>query len=112
MSFQDVMNKIRYWDNLSAKWIIRHFYILFFEIVLIAIFIIFFFNITQLLDFMFDVQRDDLVQRLLLTDSINSSIIVLLLLLNSFWMLYLFSTLLRIQGTLKDVSFQLGRRRD
>ena len=39
MSFNDFMNKVRQWDNRTAQWIIRHFYILFFEMILVAIFI-------------------------------------------------------------------------
>lgn len=112
MGFKDFMNKVRYWDNQSAKWMMRHFYLLFFEFVLVIIFLIGFFNTTQLIDFSFAVARDDIVQRLLLTQSIYMLVIVLLMLLNSFWILYIFNCILRMQNTLKDVSFNLSRRRE
>ena len=79
---------------------------------LVIIFLIGFFNTTQLIDFSFAVARDDIVQRLLLTQSIYMLVIVLLMLLNSFWILYIFNCILRMQNTLKDVSFNLSRRRE
>ena len=112
MNFQNFMNQVRHFDNLSAKWIVRHFYLLFFELVLVVIFAFFLFNTTQFLDFLFDVQRDDLVQRLLVTEAISLLIIVLLLLLGSFWMLYIFNTMLRMQNTLRDIAFHLSRKKD
>lgn len=112
MSFQDFMNKVRYWDNVAAKWMIRHFIILFFEFVLVIIFFFFFFNTLQFLDFVFDITRTDLTQRLLMTQTIYLGIIVVVMLLNSFWTLYLFNTLLRIQNALKDLNFYLSRQRE
>ena len=112
MALQDLMNKIRQWDNQSAKWMMRHFYLLFFEFVLVIIFLIGFFNTIQFIDFSFEVVRNDIVQRLLLTQTVYMLVVVLLMLLNSFWILYIFNCMLRMQNTLKDVSFNLSRRRD
>ncbi len=112
MSYQDFMNKVRYVDNLAAKWMLRHFYILFFEVVLVILFLIFFFNTIQFIDFSFDITRDNIIERLLLTQGVYQLIIVLLLLLNSFWMLYMFNCIMRIQSNLKDLSFTLTKRRD
>ncbi|OGX24806.1 MAG: hypothetical protein A2787_00750 [Omnitrophica WOR_2 bacterium RIFCSPHIGHO2_01_FULL_48_9] len=112
MAFRDFMNRVRQWDNQSAKWMMRHFYLLFFEFVLVMIFLIGFFNTIQFIDFSFDVARDDIVQRLLLTQSVYMLVVVLLMLLNSFWILYIFNYILRMQNVLKDISFSLSRRRD
>ena len=112
MSYQDFMNKVRYWDNMAAKWMLRHFYILFFEFFLVALFLIFFFNTVQFIDYSFDIGKDNTVERLLLTQTVYNVVIVLLLLLNSFWMLYIFNCIMRIQSTLKDLNFNLSKRRD
>jgi len=112
MSYQDFMNKVRYFDNLAAKWILRHFYILFFEILLVALFLIFFFNTVQFIDYSVDIGKENVVERLLLTQTVYTLVIVLLLLLNSFWMLYIFNCLMRIQNGLKDLNFNLTKRHE
>ena len=50
MSFNDFMNKVRQWDNRTAQWMIRHFYILFFEIILVVLFIGVFVNALKVID--------------------------------------------------------------
>ena len=52
------------------------------------------------------------MERLLLQQSINTLIIVFLLLLNSFWMLYVFNEIMRMRAVLKDINFGLSRRRE
>jgi len=47
-----------------------------------------------------------------MTQSINTTIIVLLLLLNSFWMLYIFNGIQRLTSILKDVSYNITRLRN
>ena len=105
------MNKVRYWDNRSAKWMMRHFYILFFEIVLVLAFLAFFVNTIQVINASIDVSKNSTLENLLLTQSMNGLIIVFLLLMNSFWMLYMFNGIIRIRMILRDISFQLNRRR-
>ncbi len=112
MGFNDFMNKVRQWDNRSAQWIVRHFYILFFEIILVVIFVATFMNALKIIDVGIDIQKGTLLERLLMTQSINTLLIVILLLFNSFWMLYIFGSLLRLRSLLKNIDFNLSRRSD
>ena len=111
MFFNDFMNKIRQWDNRASQWIIRHFYILFFEIILVLIFLAVFANALKVINAAIDMHKDSVVERLLMTQSVNTLLIVILLLFNSFWMLYIFSSLLRLRSLLKNIDFNLSRRR-
>jgi len=111
MGYQDFMGKVRHLDNKSARWITRHFYLLFFEIVLVIIFIVFFVNHLKVIDVSVTVTEKNLMERILLTQSVNQSIIVMLMLLNSFWMLYIFNSILRVRLILRDINFNLSRRR-
>jgi len=111
MLFKDLMNKIRYWDNLTAKWLMRHFYFMFFQIVLFVIFLFWFVNLFKVIDTHIDVPQTDLVERILMTQSTNTTIIVFLLLLNSFWMLYIFNGIQRVSALLKEMNYNLIRFR-
>ena len=111
MGFNDFMNKVRHWDNRTSQWIIRHFYILFFEFILVAIFVAVFVNALKIIDVSVDIQKNNIIERLLLTQSTNTLLIVILLLFNSFWLLYIFSSLLRLRSLLKNIDFNLSRRR-
>ena len=42
MSLTSFMNQVRQWDNRSNQWFVRHFYVLFFEMILIVAFVVFF----------------------------------------------------------------------
>jgi len=110
--FKDFMSKVRYWDNQSMKWMMRNFYILFFEIVLVVVFVFFFVNVLKVIDLSIDVPREKTLEQLLLSQSINTLIIVFLLLMNSFWMLYIFGSIIRMRTSLRDLNYQLTRRRD
>ena len=112
MSFNDAMMKIRYWDNKLAKWMIRHFYILFFEILLVFVFIALFVITIKVIDISTDIPHDNLAAHLLSLQSTNQILVTLLLLLNSFWMLYVFSGIIRIRSILKEISFNLNKRRN
>ncbi|MBI3602286.1 MAG: hypothetical protein HY209_05270 [Candidatus Omnitrophica bacterium] len=112
MAFNDFMNKIRQWDNRSAQWIVRHFYMLFFEIILVAIFVVAFINALKIIDVTIDVQKSTVLEKLLMAQSVNSLLIVILLLFNSFWILYIFSSLLRLRSVLKNIDFNLSHRRN
>ncbi len=113
MGFNDFMNKVRQIDNKASHWITRHFYILFFEAILVAIFIGAFVNALKVIDVGVDMHNNGtVIERLLMTQSVNTLIIVILLLFNSFWMLYIFSSLLRLRSLLKNMDFNLSRRRN
>ena len=111
MSFDDFMTKVRHWDSHFARWMMRHFYILFFEFVLVVIFFWFLFTLLHSVDTASQVPEHDITQQLLLTQSTTTLIIALLLLLNSFWMLYMFNHMERLRVLLKDISFNLSRRK-
>lgn len=111
MPFQDLMSKIRHWDNLCARWMMRHFYILFFEIVLVIIFFIFFFNTIRSIDVSTQVAKDNIIEQILMQQTTNSHLIIVLMLLNSFWMLYVFNEISRIRLLLKEINFHQSRRK-
>jgi len=111
MSFQSFMNAVRQWDYQLSRWISRSLHPLFFQVVLVIVFVVFFVNAIKVIDLGIGAAQST-EERLLLTHSVNSSIIVMLLLLNSFWMLYIFRNINRMVSVLKDVSFSLSRRRD
>jgi hypothetical protein len=111
MAFKDFMTKIRYWDNLTAKWLMRHFYFMFFQIVLFVIFLFWFVNMFNVIDTNYQISRTSVLERAIMTQSINTTIVVLLLLLNSFWMLYIFNGIQRLTNVLKDISYNINRLR-
>jgi len=111
MAYKDFMAKVRYWDNLTAKWLMRHFYFMFFQIVLLIIFIFWFRNMFNVIDVSYQIERSSTVERAVMTQSVNTTIIVLLLLLNSFWMLYIFNGIQRLANILKDISYNINRLR-
>ena len=110
MLFNDLMAKVRYWDNRMAKWMIRHFYLLFFEIFLVFIFVGLFVITLKIIDASALISKN-MIERLLLLQSIISVIVTLLLLLNSFWMLYIFNEIIRTRSTLKEINFNLTKRK-
>lgn len=105
------MSKVRHWDNLTAKWLMRHFYFLFFQIVLVIIFLFWFVNLFKVIDVSSHANQASLMEQALITQNINTSIIVFLLLLNSFWMLYIFNGMQRMSKILKDVHFSIMKLR-
>ena len=109
MAYNDFMKKIRYWDNRTASWILRHFYFMFFQIVLVIIFIGWFMNTLRIVDISFETHQNNILERLLLAQSINTTVIALLIILNSFWLLYLFSGIQRLRGILKDISYNTSK---
>ena len=110
MLFNDLMAKVRYWDNKMAKWMIRHFYILFFEVFLVLVFVGAFVITIKVLDTSAEV-RNNTIEKFLMFQSLNAILITVLLLLNSFWMLYIFNEIIRTRSTLKEISFHLSKRK-
>ena len=109
MAFKDFMVKIRYWDNLTAKWLMRHFYFMFFQIVLFIIFLFWFVNMFNVIDINTQASKSSILERAAITQSVNTTIMVLLLLLNSFWMLYVFKGIQNIMNLLKDINYNIHR---
>ena len=110
MAYQDFVNKLRQWDIKSNQWFFRHFYLLFFQIILVAAFVIFFVITINLINIFPDLNRGSAIEKLLLSQNISTLLIVFLLLLNSFWMLFMLASLFRVRSILKNVDFNLSRR--
>lgn len=111
MAFNDLMAKLRHFDNKAAKWIMRHFYIIFFEFLLVFVFFGFFVNTLKIIDVSHDIDPNNVVERLLLVQSQNTLFLLFLILLNSFWLLYIFNNTIRFRVLLKEINFNLNRRK-
>ncbi len=111
MAFADFMNKVRQWDTQASRWMMRHFYILFFEFILIVIFFIFLMGTFRTIDIAQTSSKGNVIEQLLIQQSSSTHIIIVLMLLNSFWMLYMFSEVTRLKTILKDISFYQNRRK-
>ncbi|HSA31502.1 MAG TPA: hypothetical protein P5160_06855 [Candidatus Omnitrophota bacterium] len=111
MKFEEFMNQIRQWDNRCSRWMMRHFYFLFFQIVLVVTFLFFFLRILETINLIAVVPHDDLHSQILLHNSMTTMIIVFLMILNSFWMLFLFNGMNRIRLVLKDINYNLMRQK-
>ena len=111
MAYKDIMAKIRYLDNLAARWLMRHFYFMFFQIVLLVVAIFWFINIFDVIDTNYQSSKSSVLERAVMTQSVNMTIAVLLLLLNSFWMLYIFNGIQRLAILLKDINYNINRLR-
>ena len=109
MRFADFMARVRYWDNRTAKWMIRHFYLLFFEVILVFIFVGLFAIVVQVIEVGSEIKNIPL-ERLFFLETVVSILIAVLVLLNSFWMLYIFNELIRTRSSLKEIGFLLTRR--
>ena len=111
LSFNELANRLRQWDNRSNQWFSKNFSILFFEIILAAIFFFFINTMMDIFAISARVNRSNVMEQILLSQSGFMMIIILLLIFNSFLMLYLFSNMLRMRGILKNMDYTLSRRR-
>ncbi|MBF0593495.1 MAG: hypothetical protein HQL22_00855 [Candidatus Omnitrophica bacterium] len=110
MNFNSFMNSVRQWDNRSSQWFIRHFYVLFFEMILIGAFVVFFILTINTINITADIQRNSIGERLLVNQNYLGLLLVFLMLVNSFWMLFMFAGMLKIRNVLKNMDFNLSRR--
>lgn len=111
MPLDEFMSKVRAWDNRCQRWLMRGAFFIFFELVLALVFCILLVNIMRFFDISTHSDNSDTIQQLLIQQTGNSLIIIGLLVLNSFWMLYMFSGINRLRLILKDISYSLMRRR-
>lgn len=111
MKFSDFMNKVRHMDNVTARWLMRHFYFTFFQFVLIVIFIVWFINTLHLINVSDFVNPTSVTERLFFLQTTNTILIVFLILLNSFWLLFIFNGLQRMLLIMKDVYYAIYRLR-
>jgi hypothetical protein len=110
MNYQDFMNTLRKMDKRSSQWFVRHFYVIFFEIILVIVFFLFFVLTINVLNTAADAQSRTAVEQLLVNQSLIGLLCLFLLLLNSFWILFMFSGILRQSNILKNIDFNLSRR--
>ena len=111
MSYNDLMYKIKQWDNRAAQWMGRHFYIILFEVILAIIFILAFINALKIFNTSFDIHKESTTDQLLLSQSINSTLIVMLLILIALGVLNIINSNSRLRGVLKNIEFNLSKRR-
>ncbi len=111
MAYNDFMNKVKQWDNRAAQWMGRHFYIILFEAILSLIFLFAFINGLKILNTSFDVQKNSVTDQLLLAQSFNSILIVMILLLISLGILNIINSNSRLRSVLKNIEFSLSKRR-
>ena len=111
MAQNDLMYKIRQWDNRAAQWMGRHFYIILFEVIILIIFLFTFANALKILYISFDISKYSVTDRLLLIQSILLTLMVVLLLLISLGVLNIINSNSRLRNTLKNIEFLLSRRR-
>lgn len=107
----NIIDKIRHWDKKSAQWILKHFYILFFEVVLVVIFIFFFINAMSVVELGFDLNKNSHVEKLLHTQSVNTTLLLLLILFNSFWMLFIFRAIMSIRSSARSIEYNIIKLR-
>jgi len=112
MAYNDMMNKIKQWDNRAAQWMGRHFYIILFEIILGIIFLFAFINALKILNTSFDVHKENVADQLLFIQSINSTLIVMLLILIALGLLNIINSNARLRNVLKNIEFNLSKRRN
>jgi len=112
MASNDLMNKLKQWDNRAAQWMGRHFYVILFEAILAIIFLLSFINALKLINTSFDIQKGNVTDQLLLTQSINMTLIVMLLLLIALGVLNIINSNSRLRSVLKNIEFNLSKRRN
>ena len=111
MAYNDFMNKVKQWDNRAAQWMGRHFYIILFEAILGLIFLFAFVNALRILNTGFDVPKNNVAEQLLLAQSFNSTLIVMLLLLISLGVLNIINANSRLRSVLKNIEYNLSKHR-
>jgi uncharacterized membrane protein YjgN (DUF898 family) len=111
MAYNDFMSKVKQLDNRASQWMGRHFYIILFEAILAIIFLFAFINALKILNTSFNIQKNNVTDQLLLTQSMNSMLIVMLLLLISLGLLNIINSNVRLRGVLKNIEFNLSKRR-
>lgn len=110
MNYDKIMNAIKQWDNRSSQWFFRHFYLMFFQIILVGIFVIFFISTINTINLASETTHNNLLERLILSQNIVQLMMIFLMILNSFWMLILLASVFRIRSLLKNIDFSLSRR--
>lgn len=111
MPFNEFMNKVRHLDNSLAKKIERLLYIPFLCF-LVGIIVATFVNSLKIIDISTSTPKSSLIEQILLTQTFNTLLIVILLIFNSFIVLYIFNNILRIRNVLKNIDFNLSHRRN
>lgn len=110
MAYHDFLNKVRQWDNRSSQWFFRHFYLLFFQIILVVVFLFFFFTTINVINNAPDIDHATLTEKMLENQNVIGLLITFLLILNSFWSLFMLISIFKLRSILKNIDFNLSRR--
>lgn len=111
MNLKALVKKLQYLDHKTARWLMRHFYFTFFQLVLLVVFVFWFRNLLDVIDISFHRTEETTIEASLHSMNVNSTIVCVLLLLNSFWMLYILNAMQRLANLIKDVSYNINRLR-
>ncbi len=115
MSINDILSKLKYWDSVMLKWLMRSFYLTFFQIIfqiiLVVTFFFWFINTLSVIDESSQ-QTSTLTERILVTQNTNINILVFLAILNSFWLLFMLNIMQSVKSLLKDITFNTSRIRN
>lgn len=106
MSF---LEKYRQWDREVSKFLTRHFYFSFFQIVIGVVFAYWLISFINLLNILAKNKFETASELLLINQTLNISFMLFLLLLNSFWILYILNNSNRMANSMKNVSYNTGR---
>ena len=99
------------WDNRAAQWMGRHFYIILFEAFLAIIFICAFINALKIINVSFYIQKNNVTDQLLLTQSLNFHVDGHALVINFSGVANVINSNSRLRSTLKNIEFSLSKRR-
>ncbi|MBF0512195.1 MAG: hypothetical protein HQL13_07715 [Candidatus Omnitrophica bacterium] len=111
MAPNNFINKIRSLDNRAAQWMSRHFYVILFEVILGVIFVAVFVIALKIIYLSFSIPKTNITDQLLLFGTINSMLIVVLLILIALGVLNIINNNSRLRNVLKNIEFNLSRRR-
>ncbi len=105
MSVNDLLSRVRHWDNTISKWLMNNFYYTFFHLVVVVVFLLWAVNMLGLITTSLEIKNENPLEKMMILQSFNSSIMTFLLLLNSLWILYLLNNSHRIKNSLKNISY-------
>ncbi len=112
MAYNDFLNRIKQWDNRAAQWMSRHFYIILYEALLCIIFLFTCINALKIFYISLEAPKGTVADQLLVTQSFNSTLIIMLLLLISMGVLNIINSNSRLRNVLKNIEFNLSKRRN
>lgn len=108
----EMTSKLRQWDHRSSQWFTKNFSVLLFEVLLAFICFLLLNMMIDLFAIEGRVNKDNLTEQILLSQARLTQLIVMILIFNSFLMIYLFNNMIKIRGVLKNMDYNTSRRRN